>query len=235
MRVEPHEIGSVMHIMKRGARGMPIVHDNADRVNFLRSIFYLNDEYQDSNWRGALKNVGIPFRPPHWPERKPLVALWAFTLMPNHFHLIVQEILDGGIAKFMQRLCGSMSAYSNAKYEQQGSLFQGAYKARAVHDDADLRWLASYVMVKNTLELYPGGIKKAANEFSKAWEWGLAYPFSSMRIYAGEITSPLIEVSENILYTLFKDPRHFKRDSRDMFEAYRERNLTEDQNILILE
>lgn len=224
MRVEPHHIGSVMHVMKRGARGLPIVRDNIDRENFLKGLFYLNDKHQDQNWRHSLQQVIFPERPSFWPERKPLVDIWAWTLMPNHFHLIIHENQEGGIAKFMQRLCGSMSAYANARYGEKGSLFQGSYRGRVVEDDADLRLLASYVMVKNTLELYPGGLEVAKNSFEKAWQWGLRYPFSSMGIYGTNSHSPLMPVQGNILKRLFPSKKKFKNDSKAMLQAYKKKS-----------
>ena len=224
-----------MHVMKRGGRGLPIVRDHNDRSNFVQSLLYLNDEHRDENWRQALKDTPFPERPPHWPVRKPLVDLWAWTLMPNHFHLIVRERRDGGISKFMQRFCGSLSAYANAKYAEKGSLFQGGYKGRVVSDDADLRWLASYVMVKNTLELYPGGLVTAAKEFEKAWEWGSWYEFSSMSSYARHINSPIVAIYDNPLLDWFKDRKKFKKDSRDMIVAFADKIVSKDQKSLVLE
>lgn len=235
MRVEPHEIGSVMHVMKRGARGLPIVRDTTDRRDFLRALLYLNDEHQDPNWRKATQSVVFPEWPQHWPERKQLVDLWAWTLMSNHFHLIVRENQEGGIAKFMQRICGSMSASANEKYNEKGSLFQGAYKARRVDDDADLRWLASYVMVKNTLELFPGGLKKANKKFDEAWRWGVQYPFSSMRLYDTGDFHPMIETEENMLIELFKKRNSFKESSRDMVTGFVEKAFDEEYEKLSLE
>lgn len=235
MRVEPHDVGSVMHIIKRGARGLPIVRDDTDRKNFLLILYYLNTQHQDQNWRTTIERTSFPLWPKSWPEREPLIGLWAYTLMPNHFHLIVQEIKEGGIAKFMQRLCGSMSAYANARYNEKGSLFQGGYKARAVNDDADLRWLASYVMVKNTFELYPGGLSKAVKEFERTWQWGVEYNFSSMGAYGSGEFPPLIQKEGNLLRIFFKNAHDFKRDSKTMLEEYVQRHVSQEREKITLE
>jgi len=235
MRVDPHTLGSVLHVMKRGARGMEIVRDASDKKHFLKCLFYLNDTHQDQNWRQNLTNAERFERPKHWPERKPLVDVWAWTLMPNHFHLIVRERTENGLSLFMQRLGGSMSARFNAKYKERGSIFQGAYKGRTVTEDADLRWLASYVMVKNTLELYPGGLAKAVTHLKKAWLWGIEYPFSSMGIYAGAHSSPIIETKDNLLQKLFKSPEHFKTDSFDMVRGFVEKRARDSDPSLTLE
>lgn len=235
MRVEPHGEGSTLHVLKRGGRGANIVRDESDRKHFLQCLYYLNDEHQDTNWMHSVREQEFLARPSDWPSQKPLVDVWAWTLMPNHFHLVLHERQEKGIAKFMQRVGGSMSARFNAKYHEKGSLFQGSYKARVVEDDADLRWLASYVMAKNTLELYPGGLVKALKSFDVAWKWGIDYPFSSMALYAIKSTSPIVATNENLFLDMFKDPRKFKRDSRDTLDTYVAKNTQKHQEKLSLE
>jgi putative transposase len=226
MRVEPHAEGSIMHVVKRGARGGLIVRDTADRKHFLKCLRYLNDEYTDENWSRSVAHVPHLTRPEYWPPQKPLVSVLAWTLMPNHFHLILREEQKNGIAKFMQRVGGSMSMRANIRYEESGSLFQGSYKGRVVRDDHDLRWLASYVMAKNTLELYSGGLINAVKHFERAWKWGVEYTFSSMGIYGGEVVSPIV-ATNNILFDIFDSPKKFKADSQDMLKGFVERKTVE--------
>lgn len=219
MRVEPHGIGSVLHVVKRGARGGDIVRDADDQRHFVRSLFFLNDTYLDPHAVLIVSGKVPMIRPEHWPDGDNLVDVLAWTLMPNHLHLVLQEVREGGIAKFMQRLCGSMSARSNAKYAESGSLFQGGYKGRVVEDDADLRWLASYVMVKNVFELYPGGLTKAVRHFDDAWKWAEGYQYSSMHAYATDTQSPII-APDNVLMAAVGTPHVFKRGAKDMVQAF---------------
>ena len=169
MRVEPHSIDSFVHVTKRGTRGLPIVKDEADRRRFVRLLYYANDQYRDYFWEANTAGLGNFGRPPHWPVQEPLVKVLAWSLMPNHFHLVLRELVEGGMAKFMQQLCGSMSMYFNKKYDESGSIFQGSYKGRTANTRGDeyLRLLAVYVMVKNPFELYPGGLKNAIKKFDK--------------------------------------------------------------------
>ena len=202
MRVEPYGVGSVLHIIKRGARGMEIVRDQSDHWRFVRNLYILNDHHQPRErhfihksdlWKGVGGGSKVFERPKEWPRYKPLVAILAWVLMPNHFHLLLQEIEEGGISKFMQRFCGSMTLAFNEKYKEKGSLFQGAYKSRTVDTDEYLQYVHAYVVVKNTFENYPGGLKKAIKEFDKAWIWaGKEYPFSSFLTSAKGAPSPII-------------------------------------------
>lgn len=217
MRVEPHGVGSVMHIIKRGARGMDIVHDGHDRNRFISSLFYLNDSFSDENWVRAIEDVPFMTRPDYWPERDPLVHLFAWILQNNHFHLLVQEIREGGAAKFMQRIGGSMTVAHNAKYDEIGSLFQGAYKSKTVDEDSYVRYLAFYIQVKNVLEQRPGGLPRAIAEFDDAWEWALAFPYSSLGVYALGNDSPTsVIVEKTFLSEMFPDRVALKKEAFEM-------------------
>jgi len=221
MRVEPRGVGSIVHVTQRGARGLNIVRDKQDRIRFGRLLFYLNDSFSDPNWLKVMKQC-TPFeRPDYWPDQDPLVRILAWTLMPNHFHLLLEEITEGGIAKFMQRLCGSMSMAFNAKYAERGSLFQGSYKSRTVDSDRYVRYLAYYIQVKNVLELYPGGLSQAIRYFDDSWAWALQYPFSSFSSYATENDSPIIN-KERFFEIL--DAHLSKKEAREMLHLHMQHN-----------
>ncbi len=213
MRVESYVVGSYVHVLKRGARGLPITRDEKDKWRFVRLLYYMNDEFKDDFWERNTTELEIFERPETWPDQKPLVKILAWTLMPNHFHLLLQEISHGGVTKFLQKLCGSMSMSFNSKYKERGSIFQGAYKSKTVGEDRYLRWLASYIMVKNVFELYPGGLEATADNFEKAWVWANQYKFSSFVNYAQKSDSTILQ--KDILGELFQE-NEFKSSAREI-------------------
>jgi len=187
---------------------MEIVRDEADRWRFARILYLLNDSHQTKHRREHQSSPSperhksdlcldsrLFIRPDHWPERDPLVAILAWTLMPNHFHLLLQEIREGGISKFMQRLCGSMSAAFNEKYDEKGSIFQGAYKSRTIDSDPYFHHIVPYIAVKNVFELYPGGLREALRDYDTAWQWAKEYPFTSFQTHAFKSASPIIDMA----------------------------------------
>lgn len=217
MRVQPYGVGSFMHVMKRGTRGLPITRDAFDQNRFARLLYFANEEYRDEYWERDTAELPLFERPQDWPERKTLVHILAWVLTPNHFHLLLEEIQIGGISKFMQQLCGSMSAHFNAKYEEKGSLFQGAYKGLVVDTDEYLKQLIPYIMVKNVFELYPAGYTKAIKEFDKAWRWGVeSYPFSSLPEYVLNREWPIIE--KDFINDLFPTVKEFKFHAQEIME-----------------
>lgn len=218
MRVEPFGIGSLVHITNRGTRGVEIVRDKADRKRFEQLLYYLNDSFVDDNWRKTIVGLAPFERPADWPEREPLVRILAWTLLPNHFHLLIEEIRERGISKFMQRLCGSMSAHFNAKYHERGTIFQGSYRSRTITEDAHLRYLTFYIQVKNVLELYPGGLKCALKQFDGAWQWATRYNFSSFPTFAARTDSPITE--SELLRELYPDTKSFKKEAHEMLAGH---------------
>jgi len=216
MRVEPHTIGSYVHVIKRGARGMEIIRDEADRWRFLKCLYYLNsDNYSPHIWENELYKNKVPLFewPQNWPLRKKLTEILAFNLMPNHFHLLLREINENGISLFMHSLGISMTMHFNDKYREKGSIFQGAYKGKLIDSDEYLRQVAVYIMVKNSFELSPGGLEKAIKNFDAAWEWSLKYQFSSLADYGGNRKSPILD--KGLLGEIFRTPKEFKNFSKD--------------------
>lgn len=220
MRVEPHGIGSIVHVIKRGARGSQITRDTQDKDRFVRSLYYLNETTTQQYWHRETLDLSIPDRPAHWPERETLVGILGWTLLPNHFHLLLYEIREGGVAKFMQRLGGSMSAYFNAKYSDQGSLFQGGYRGITVDQQEHLQYLCFYILVKNVFDVYPGGIMAASKDFDNAWAWAIRYPYSSLASLVSGTHLPLIDDPDGLLGEIFKSESSYKKEANDLLSFH---------------
>lgn len=221
MRKEPFAVGDYVHILKRGAKKLPIIKDTNDRWRFLKILRHLNDEFISEYWEEDVEtnksNAGSIFdRPDFWPKEKPLIMILAYTLMPNHFHILAKEIIEGGIARFMQKLGNSMTGHFNLKYKESGTIFQGSYKARRVTSDEYLRYLAVYIMVKNVFELHPNGMSYAIKNFEKAFDWAVEYQFSSLADYHPSQVRPAGKIiQKEILGQIFSSPRDFKNFARD--------------------
>ncbi len=215
MRKEPYSVGSYVHIVKRGARGTPIVKDEQDKWRFVLLLRHMNDTFKTDSWVKDLsreKLLKTLNRSSAWPKQEKQVAILSYCLHENHFHLLVKEIRDGGISSFMQRLGTSMANHFNTKYEEKGSLFQGAFRSRTIDSDRYLRYVSAYIQVKNTFELYPGGSKAAMKNFQRAYEWAIRYKYSSLGDYAGIRDTPIID--KDILGEMFT-PEDFKSFAKD--------------------
>ena len=197
---------------------MPIYREEKDLWRLLFSLFYRNSKNTPINLIRDLEQKGLNSKLvwlDEWGDKDPLVNIMAFTLMPNHFHLVLEELDEKGkgIPQFMQKVTMAHSKYINTNYDETGSLFGGPFKSIVVEKDSHFNLIAYYVMVKNTFELYPGGFKKACKEFDKAYKWASTeYPFTSLGDYAGERESPII--TKSIFGRDFGDPKEFKKEAK---------------------
>lgn len=183
MRREPYSLGSFVHVIKRGNRGLAITRDERDRQRFLLSLTHLNDAHTVDNWYRDLDHrtlLSAFERPKSWHKQKKLTEIVCFCLVGNHFHLLLKEINESGISRFMQKLGTSLAKTYNEKYKETGTLFQGAYKSRTINDDVYFRYLSAYIQVKNCFETYPKRKLDYAANFDKMFEWAMRCPYSSL-------------------------------------------------------
>ncbi len=186
MRKDEISVGDYAHIYNRGNRKMVIFNGNEDYWRLMNILRYFNNQKSTEKVFQELFFLKKSGRcndfewPPSWSERKPLVEVKTFCLMPNHFHLLLREIIAGGIAMLMQKLGIGFTNYTNAKYGESGRIFQGSYKARVISSEEYLQYVDAYIQVLNPFELFEGGIAGAVKNFDKAFQFALDYPFCSL-------------------------------------------------------
>ncbi len=103
------------------------------------------------------------------------VCLYAWVLMPNHYHLLV-ETPRANLPAFMRRLNTSYALYFRHKHQRPGHCFQGRYGAKLVGDDAYLLRLTRYIHLNPVC--VKGTVEKSAAE---RWRHLQRYPWSSLR------------------------------------------------------
>lgn len=77
--------------------------------------------------------------------KKGLYELHSFCLMPNHFHLLIEQKTDKSLSNLMLRFSTSFSMYMNKKYGRVGHIFQDQFKAVSIESDKQMRWVCSYI------------------------------------------------------------------------------------------
>jgi putative transposase len=144
------------HVYNRGVEKRDLFMDEADYSRFVHNLYDFNDHspvvnvkyYFDQQSRTVQSRVLKGRREP----RKLLVDILVFTLMPNHFHLLLRQTRENGISRFMQKLGTGYSMYFNKKYERVGALFQGKFKASHINEEIYFIHLPHYIHT-NPLEL----------------------------------------------------------------------------------
>jgi REP element-mobilizing transposase RayT len=110
--------GERHHVMNRGARRAPIFLQDDDCQAFLDLLGQL--------------------------PRRFGIEVHAWSLMPNHFHLLV-ECPTGGLGRSLQFLQARFSARMNRHHTWDGPVFKGRYRNRVVRSDPYWGYLFAYV------------------------------------------------------------------------------------------
>jgi putative transposase len=170
------------HIYNRGVEGRGIFNDDKDYLRFVHCLYEFNDQNPALPYGWVFKQERLlnKERP-----RELLVSVLCFCLMPNHFHLILEQIAEGGITKFMRKLGTGYTMYFNEKYERNGVLFQGKFKAILIETDEYLTHLSRYIHL-NPLELLePDWKQKGIEDRSRTESFLCEYRWSSFLDYIG--------------------------------------------------
>jgi len=204
----------IYHIYNRGVEKRKIFLDDEDRFRFIHDLFEFNDINPVPNltyyFKSQFKEVGLPKieREP----RKLLVEILAFCLMPNHFHLMVKQKIDGGITLFMRKLGTGYVNYFNQKYKRVGPLFQGKYKIVHLCQDAHFLYLPYYIHL-NPLELViPEWKEKGTKDIKKVMRFLEQYRWSSFPDYIDHKNFPSV-TQRNFLLKLFDGPENYRKDT----------------------
>jgi len=182
-RQVPFQIDEWFHCYNRGIDKRTVFESEDDSERFLQ-ILYL------ANSAGTLHRSNLSQRTTEEiiaiPRREPLVSVGAYCLMPNHFHLLLKEIVEGGIVKFMQKLGTAYTMYFNTKNGRTGNLFMKPFRSRHVGEDLYFQHVVNYIHC-NPAELFEPGWKKSVVRNMDRLEKQLrAFRYSSFSDFTGE-------------------------------------------------
>lgn len=127
---------------------------------FIRKRYVADASYHIFN-RGNNKSPIFFAEPDYWAFRRAArkaikrvegnVDIRVFSLMPNHYHLLIYQRTERAISTFMRSLVCTYSKYMNAKYQRDGTLFCGTYCARLLENERDVAATRKYILA-NPLE-----------------------------------------------------------------------------------
>ena len=179
-RILQFGIGERYHCYNRGVDKRVTFLDNQDIKRFV-SLLYLANDSSSIDLRG----IDLLSKAFSHVRKEQLVAIEAYALMPNHYHLVLREIREGGISTFMQKLGTAYTKYFNVKYGRVGNLFVKPFRAKHVPDDRYFQHLVRYIHL-NPAELFERSFKEGKVLDRDALEQNLLeYPHSSLLDYVG--------------------------------------------------
>lgn len=143
--------GAFYHITCRGNERKRIYMDNEDRQRFLGFLSKSLETYQ--------------------------VVLYAYIMMANHFHLLVQT-MRANLSEFMRHFNICYTGWFNYHHGRCGHLYQGRYKAFLIDADNYLLQVSRYLHL-NSIRVR--GLKSL--DYRRRWQYLKEYRWSSLAGY----------------------------------------------------
>jgi len=139
------------------------------------------------------------------------IEIFSYCLMSTHFHFLLKQKKDNGIAKFISDTLNAFTRTVNLITERKGPLFLTQFKAVRIKNEEQLIHVSRYIH----LNPYSSGL---VNNFDDL----ISYKWSSLKNYLLGEKSNLVDI--NYLLSIFNNDR--KRYKKFIFDnADYQRNL----------
>jgi len=192
----------IYHIYNRGGEKQNIFLDPSYYSRFVSVIKHcLEYDYPYSLLKRRLENAPSPQEKQavllqlDIRKTNPPVDVISFCLMPNHYHLTLKQLIEGGITIFLHRIGTAYTKYFNRRQERTGRLFEGTFKAVLVDTDEQLLHLTRYQHI-NPRELGVDTLGELVD-----------YPWSSLATYLGKRRFAFVK--PEMVLANFKDPKDY--------------------------
>lgn len=189
-------ISDIAHICNRGVERRKIFMDRGDYSRFRDNLLFLN------NVKGKIRTREADIRNINNLKQEKLVEVFKWCLLPNHYHLLVYEVVEGGILEFTKRLGNAYTKYFNTKNEgRSGYLFQNKAQIVPIKDNKQFMYIPCYIDW-NILDLKFQNWKTEPPTKAEAKNFLRNYEWSSYKDYFGDGDRDCI-INKNLFYDLF--------------------------------
>ncbi|OGI57596.1 hypothetical protein A2640_03160 [Candidatus Nomurabacteria bacterium RIFCSPHIGHO2_01_FULL_36_23] len=191
-------VGDIYHICNRGIRKEKIFDRDSDYFRFVLNLYRLNNKGESLRMNQHRKFINS------FPEQDKIVEILKWTLLPNHYHLLLYEKVDGGVLEFVKRLGNSFTKYINIKRETSGYLFQNSARIIQIKNNRHFLYIPFYIDL-NLLDLIYSKDEHKKMNIKKSLNFFKNYKWSSFRDYFGDQTSPFSKIINKDLFYEFFD------------------------------
>lgn len=212
MRKISFSVGEYYHCYNRGTDKRKIFLTERDRMRFAVLLYVCNSQspIHISNFESTpLLDLFDLSR------GEPLVAVGAWALMPNHFHILLKEIREGGISLFMQKLAIGYTMYFNKKSERTGALLEATFKAEEIGKDNYLKYIFSYLHLNCIKLIDPKWKEKGLKDWKSSKKFLDSYIWSSYLDYVGANRPQSRILNRDAFPKYFQNPKEFDNEIKD--------------------
>ncbi len=143
------------HALNRGVEKRSLFMDEKDRIRFVHDLWEFNDVKPAPEFIRYRDFVN----PDIGRMRTLIVDIHGWCIMQNHYHLLLSERVEGGLALFLRKLNVGYANYFNERYKRVGTLFQG--RTKKIHIDSD----AYFLHILHYIHLNPLDFLKGAESW----------------------------------------------------------------------
>lgn len=136
------------------------------------------------------------------------IKIYAYCLMPNHFHFVIKQLKEKGITNFISNIQESYAKYFNLKSGRTGALFQSMFKVARIETQEQFIHVVRYVHL-NPLTSF------LIKEFSELE----TYPWCSFAEYMGSTSEGIVDKEEILHHFSYKGK--LKKFTLDQMEYQR--------------
>ncbi len=206
-RKVPLVTGEYYHVFNRGVNKQPIFFNKADYKRTMGILSYYTYKNLPSYSKYIAMSDEYKTTASTHPREK-IVNVICACLMPNHFHLLIQQEQDNGIAKFMGNFQNSLTRYINTKHKRSGHLLQGEFKSVHIEDTTQLLHVSRYIH----LNPYTSHVVRDTREL-EAYRWSSYPEYISNSNYSW--------YDKNIILSQFKTKDEYKEFVNDRADYQR--------------
>ena len=227
-RKEQFATGEYYHLVIRGIDEHKLFRDINDHYRGVFSIYEFNNakRVEIRERRRNRAKVKVCGHRESADLRNKLVEILAFCLMPNHLHLLVRQLKDGGIVKFMTKLGIGYAKYFNTKYKRKGYVFQSRFVAVHIKNERQLMAVLLYIHTNPVSLIEPGWKEKGIRNVKKVLKFLENYKWSSHSDYLGRKNFPSV-TERDFLLEIMNGQQGYEEFFKDWLKYKSRKNLKE--------
>ncbi|MEW5907726.1 MAG: transposase [Patescibacteria group bacterium] len=229
LRKEKFTTNEYYHIYNRTLSNSPFFREKSNCERLIKALLLANSTQASQALQFLRDNKNAPIENALEIAKngKKLVDVVCYVIMPDHYHLLLKERLEGGITSFIHRCNISVAKYINTKINRHGPFFESLFKSKHITTNEYLLHLSLYIHL-NPLDFISGKQwrRHKIQNWNKIRNRLIAYPYSSLKNFLEKNYNDKILSGTEIIKKQFKNKMGYESFlhewSEETFDAINE-------------
>ncbi|MBU3925795.1 transposase [Patescibacteria group bacterium] len=213
IRKEKFAPGEYYHIFSRTILNANQFKDYSNAKRLLLAFLIANSTKSSEGFQSLRNNKNATLKDLNKivKDGKKLVDILCYSIMPDHYHLLVMEKEENGITNFVLKCNTSIAKYINIKNDRKGPLFENTFKAKHIDSNEYLLHLSLYIHL-NPLDFLIN--KNWRIHKLKNWDESkrklINYPWSSIKHFLIKNQEDFILSGDKIIKDQFSNEKEYE-------------------------